>query len=68
MKDEILDIIRYIKSEKKKRGIVPNHAPSIQILAVLRQRLDISLDEMVSDGMLEKCNTANDIAYFEKIG
>jgi hypothetical protein len=67
MKDEILDIIRYIKAEKNKRGIVPGHALSVQLFTVLRQRFDITLSEMVADGTIQKCETVNDVAYFEKL-
>lgn len=63
MKNEIKEIIGYIQNEKRKRKISPNHALRIEILSVMRQRLDTALEELTKEGKIKEIETLNDKAY-----
>jgi hypothetical protein len=63
MKSETLSIIKYINDEKSKRKVHPQHALRIQILSVMRQRLDTALEELTKEGKIKEIETLNDKAY-----
>lgn len=63
MKAEILEIIKYIQHEKKKRNRFPSHAMKMEILAVLRQRAEAALVELSTEGEIKQISTLNDQAY-----
>ena len=63
MKSEIIEIIKYIQTEKKKRNRVPSHAMKMEILKVLRQRTDKTLLELSTTGEIRQISTLNDTAY-----
>lgn len=64
MEEVIIKIIAEIQDNKRKNKVGPEHVLlQIELLGAIRKEALATLDKLVADGRVKRCNTINDIAY-----